>query len=243
MDGGPRSNLRNIRRKLIFVPAGQRYESRNDYRVPPRITYFYLEPSWFPTWPETSGNPRIPAARLFFDDPELWKTIGKLNAAIEAPASDDTSYLEALGSVLVHELARMDVGAGEPKAIARGGLAAWQQRVAVEHIEAHLAETLQLAELAALVRLSPWHFCRAFKQSVGLPPLRYRCARRMERARQFLAQGDMPVTEIGLELGFSETSSFTAAFRRVVGLTPTAYRRSLACRPEHPTVSVPTARV
>ena len=73
--------------------------------------------------------------------------------------------------MLVHELARMVVGASERKTIARGGLAAWQRRVSVEHIEAHLTETLRLAELAALVRLGPQHFCRAFKQSVGLPPL------------------------------------------------------------------------
>jgi AraC family transcriptional regulator len=82
--------------------------------------------------------------------------------------------------------------------------------------------------LAALVRLSPHHFCRAFKQSLGLPPGRCHAHRRIERAKQLLGKPQCSVMEIGLSLGYSETSSFTAAFRRTTGLTPTTFRRSLA---------------
>jgi AraC family transcriptional regulator len=52
--------------------------------------------------------------------------------------------------------------------------------------------------------------------------------RRIERAKLLLARAEGSVTEIGLSLGYSETSSFTAAFRRATGLTPTGYRRSLS---------------
>jgi AraC family transcriptional regulator len=86
--------------------------------------------------------------------------------------------------------------------------------------------------LARLVRLSSYHFCRAFKQSLGLPPHQYHCQRRTDPARRLLATTEASVTEIGLTVGYSETSSFTAVFHRTTGLTPTAFRRSLA-RP-HP---------
>jgi AraC family transcriptional regulator len=62
----------------------------------------------------------------------------------------------------------------------------------------------------------------------GLPPHRYHTSRRIERAKALLAKPVFSVTDIGLTLGFSETSSFTAAFRKATGLTPTAYHRSLA---------------
>jgi AraC family transcriptional regulator len=75
--------------------------------------------------------------------------------------------------------------------------------------------------------LSPYYFCRAFKQSLGMPPHRYHNSRRIEHAKTLLAKPELSVTEIGLTVGFSETSSFTAAFRKATGQTPTGYHRSL----------------
>src|SRR6188474_2474910 len=96
-------------------------------------------------------------------------------------------------------------------ALAKGGLAAWQQRAVTAYIEEHLAEPILLATLARLARLSPYYFCRAFKQSLGLPPHRYHNSRRIEQAKTLLAKPELSVTNIGLTVGFSETSSFTAA--------------------------------
>jgi AraC family transcriptional regulator len=82
-----------------------------------------------------------------------------------------------------------------------------------------------LATLAELVNLSLFHFARAFKQSFGVPPHRYHSARRMDRARSLLQRPALSVTQIAAQTGFRETSSFTRAFRRFTGLTPTEYRR------------------
>jgi AraC family transcriptional regulator len=75
--------------------------------------------------------------------------------------------------------------------------------------------------------LSTYHFVRAFKRSFGLPPRRYLSSLRIERAKSLLADPAMSVTQIGFNLGFSETSSFTTTFRKHTGLTPTAFRRNL----------------
>ena len=91
-----------------------------------------------------------------------------------------------------------------------------------------LTEQIPLATLAGLVRLSTYYFCRAFKQSFGIPPHRYHTQRRIEQAKIMLAeQQQRSITEIAVILGFSETSSFTTAFRKVVGQTPSRYQRSL----------------
>lgn len=111
-------------------------------------------------------------------------------------------------------------------AIFRGGLAAWQKRTVAEHIEHHLAECIPLRELAGLARLSPYHFSRAFKQSFGAPPHRYHLMRRIERAKAWLASTLMSVTEIGLALGFADTSAFSATFHKLTGFTPSAFLRS-----------------
>jgi AraC family transcriptional regulator len=129
---------------------------------------------------------------------------------------------------LAHELVRLNAGSAQTQTLVRGGLAAWQQRVVTDYVEEHLADSISLATLAQLARLSTYHFCRAFKQSFGVPPHRYHTGQRIERAKALLAKPSPSVTDIGLTVGFSQTSSFTAAFRRATGLTPTAYHRSLA---------------
>ena len=107
----------------------------------------------------------------------------------------------------------------------RGGLPARKQKQVVEFIEEHLAEEISLATLADLVNLSLYHFARAFKQSFGVPPHRYHMARRMVRARSLLQKSTLSVTQIGIQIGFRETSSFTRAYRRFAGVTPSEFRR------------------
>jgi AraC family transcriptional regulator len=164
---------------------------------------------------------------LLFEDATLLDTALKLRRLIETAGCDNNPYFEALGTVLAHELVRLNGKTPGIEARAKGGLAAWQQRSALAYIEKHLAEPIALATLADLVGLSPYHFCRAFKQSLGLPPHRYHRRRRIEHAKLLLATRAPSVTDIGLTVGYSETSSFTAAFHKTTGLTPTAYRRTL----------------
>ncbi len=221
VEGLPKSTLRDFRRKLIFVPAGHEYYDWQEPRILARVVHFYFDPAGL-GFADMSFAPR-----LFFEDSALWDTALKLTTLIEGAGSDHRLYVEALGVVLAHELVRLNAGTPRAEPQVRGGLAAWQQRTVVAYIEEHLAEPISLATLAQLVRLSPHYFCRAFKQSFGMPPHRYHTSRRLERAKALLAKPAPSVTDIGFTVGFSQTSSFTAAFRKATGLTPTAYHRSL----------------
>ncbi len=227
IDGLPRSTLRDFRHKLTFVPAGHEYREWHDPRVMARVIFVYVDPARIPNRAETGEAPAF-QPRMFFENAALRETAVKLAALIEGGFADDVSYLEALGAVLVHELVRLAHGQGARQLPARGGLAGWQQRAVTVYIEEHLDETIPLSKLAGLARLSQYYFCRAFKESVGLPPHRYHMMRRIERAKALLATATPSVTEIGLAVGFSETSSFTAAFRKMTGQTPTSYRRSFS---------------
>jgi len=229
--GLPRSTLRDVKRKLTFVPAGHEYRESHEPRIPSRLAYFYFDPAKMPVDAEASLADRPFAPRLFFEDEALWDTALKLT---KLDRGCDGRYCEALGIVLAHELVRVNAAPRRIEQPLRGGLAAWQQRIVTAYIEEHLAEQIPLATLAQLVRLSTYYFCRAFKQSFGTPPHRYHSNRRIERAKELLAKPGSSVTDIGLTVGFSETSSFTAAFRKTAGLTPTAYRRGLA-ELDHPT--------
>ncbi len=227
IEGLPKSTQHELSHKLTLVPAGHRFCGWQKPRVLNRCSYFYLDPRSPLVDPELRFAEAELKPRLFFFDRDLWETALKLKAQVEQPAAGNRLYAEALGNVMAHELMRLDNGAVPAKQNVRGGLAGWQQKKLAEYIEEHLAEDISLPALAEIAGLSPFHFARAFKQSFGVPPHRYLVSRRIEKAKNLLATPALPVTRIGLDLGFGEASSFTTAFRKHAGLTPTEYRRSL----------------
>ena len=225
IEGLPKSTLRDFNCKLSFVPAGHRFYGWQTPRVLTRVTYIYID---LPdrSFDRGSGTvcPTI-SPRLFFFDQAVWDTALKLKAAVGNCDPSSRAYAEALSLVLMHELSRLEHDAPSPVKSVRGGLPARQQKCVVEFIEEHLAEGISLAALAELVDLSLFHFARTFTQSFGVPPHRYHMTRRMDRAKSLLQRPALSVTQVGARIGFRESSSFTRAFRKFTGLTPTEYRR------------------
>jgi AraC family transcriptional regulator len=211
-------------RKLSFFPAGHDYHGRHRLSERGRFVFVYFDPA------KLQATDLI-TPHLFIEDRMIIETALRLAAVVESSLPEDQPYLETLGRVLVHALRRLGRGGNVVRPPVRGGLAGWQQRVVSSYIEEHLDEPIPLPILAGLARLSSFHFSRAFKQSFGVPPHRYHIQRRIERAKTLLAKSVMSVTEIGVAMGFSETSSFTSTFRRLTGITPSAYSRQLGERP------------
>jgi AraC-like DNA-binding protein len=97
--------------------------------------------------------------------------------------------------------------------------------LARDYADACLDTPVTLDELASVAGLSPNHLLRMFRQAFGQTPHQYLTERRLERARQLLADTDMPVTEVCLAVGFSSLGAFSWLFRRRVGVAPAEYRR------------------
>jgi len=228
VDGLPTSHLRAWRRKMTFVPAGCRFFGWQKPRALSRGAHLYIDPHSSLLQADLCFADIQFRPRLFFFDPDLWDTVAKLKAQVAHADRSQNAYAEALSIALAYELMRVN-GSVLPRATRiRGGLPEWQQKKLAQYIDERLAEEVSLSSLAELVHLSPYHFSRSFKQSFGMPPHRYLTGRRIERAKSLLAECKLSVTEIGLDVGYSETSSFTSAFRKVTGETPTNYRRRVA---------------
>lgn len=107
-----------------------------------------------------------------------------------------------------------------------GGLARWQARRTLTYIDGHLESKLDVPMLAGLVSFSKSHFSRAFKQSLGLPPMTYVTMRRLERAMTLMTSTSQQLTEIALICGFADQSHLNRSFRRVIGVSPGRWRRT-----------------
>jgi AraC family transcriptional regulator len=225
VEGLPKSTEREFSRKLSLIPSGHAFHGWQNPRMLTRVTYFYIDPHSTLIDPELGFAATELRPQLFFFNRDLWETAIKLKAQVENPGPDQQYYGEALGVVLAHEILRLNNGVSPADQEARGGLAGWQKNKVVEYIEEHLGDAISLKALAELARLSPFHFARSFKKPFGLPPHRYLTNRRIERAKNLLTQPDLPVTNIGFDVGFGDANSFSAVFRKSTGLTPTEYRR------------------
>jgi AraC family transcriptional regulator len=113
----------------------------------------------------------------------------------------------------------------------RGGLAPWQIRQVTTYIEGHLDKTVRTKDLAALVKLSSFHFCRAFRESFNDSPHGYLMRRRVERAQGLMLTTSAPLGQIAAECGLADQAHFNKLFRRFVGDSPGAWRRARATAP------------
>ena len=104
-------------------------------------------------------------------------------------------------------------------------------------VDARFREPLDVPTLARTAYLSPAHFSREFRRAFGETPHRYLLTRRLERAAALLRNTDRLVADICFTVGLRSVGSFTTSFRRVYGMSPTAYR---AANPPLERARIPT---
>lgn len=109
----------------------------------------------------------------------------------------------------------------------RHGLSRAKLKLVLDYLNAYLDRSIELAELADLVDLSPFHFLRLFRASSGLAPHQYLVQRRVETAKAIMARENVPLAEVAYRVGFADQSHLTHHFRRIVGVPPGRFRRAL----------------
>jgi AraC family transcriptional regulator len=109
---------------------------------------------------------------------------------------------------------------------ARGRLLPWQARKVRDYIDNHVAGTVLIADLCALVHRSEAHFSRSFKRTFGESPHAFLVRRRLELAAQHMITTDAPLSDIALGCGFTDQAHLCKHFRQATGQTPATWRRA-----------------
>jgi AraC-like DNA-binding protein len=103
-------------------------------------------------------------------------------------------------------------------------------RRARDYVDRYYQQDIDLDRLAAVAKLSKYHFARCFEATYGESPIRYLTRRRIERAQDLLRSANLTVTEVCMLVGFSSLGSFSTRFTQLVGEQPTAYRNRWAAK-------------
>jgi len=161
---------------------------------------------------------------------QLFIEIGKL-CRNPKDATQHPRYMNALGALVArHFLPLLDRKPGSQKP---PGLPLARLKRVQEHIDKNLQNKIKTGELAGIAGFGEHHFTRLFKASTGMAPCRYIIMKRLELARQLLAEDVMDKTGIALEAGFCDASHLRQAARRFFSgkstppkITPVLYRKS-----------------
>jgi AraC family transcriptional regulator len=160
---------------------------------------------------------------------QLRSALVELSSALNETLRDERSSAAACLQRAKALLVSLDGTSPQPaEKLVRQGLAPWQVRKVLAHIEANLSAPLRNKDLASLARLSTFHFNVAFRNSIGEPPHGYIIRRRVERAQGLMLSTDKSLSEIAAECGLADQAHLTRLFGRIVGASPAAWRRARA---------------
>jgi AraC family transcriptional regulator len=156
----------------------------------------------------------------------LWSLVRRAVDILDRDRSEAWRCLRDAYRLLAQESSDAGIAGPAGRPVRTGCLATWQTRRVVDHIDRHLGEKLTIEDIAAAIGLSKSHFSRAFKGSVGISPMAYVAARRIERAKSMVVACAQSLADVALSCGFANQSHLNRQFRRLVGVTPGQWRRA-----------------
>jgi len=226
LDGGFRSNATDIRGKLVFAPPDCSVSGwTHSARPVNSLTALFINPELMSKELSARFRQENFSPMLYFEDESLRSSLTKIRCLLRSESTPDRLYAETLGLLVAIELCQIS-GNAEAEGTSRG-LSEPQMRLVLDYIQSNLHHQISLAGMAALAGQSRFHFCRAFKKSFGVSPVRHVRALRIEAARTLLRAPETTIAEVAEAAGFNGPTQFSRAFSAMVGVTPSQYRRSL----------------
>jgi AraC family transcriptional regulator len=177
---------------------------------------------------ETIDRSQIELVNCWWDreDPLIFQIIKTLSDEMLAGCPSGKFYGDTLITTLCAHLLCHYTSKNYQIVEHSGGLSRTRLKLAVEYINDRINENISLAEIAAELDISQYHFCRLFKESIGVSPHKYIIQQRIEYAQKLLLKTDTKLADIALATGFANQGHFGYHFRKLTGVTPKQYRES-----------------
>jgi AraC family transcriptional regulator len=226
LDGSLRSNATDLRNKLTFAPPDCSISGWTHNALPINSrTALLINPELLADGLSARLRQESFSPMLYFEDESLRSSLAKVQRLLCSETTPDRLYAETLGLLVAMELCHISGNA--PAGETSGGISERRMKLVLDFIRSNLHKQISLADLAALAGQSRFHFCRAFKKSLGVSPVRHVRALRIEAARDLLRRQEITIAEISAAVGFRGATQFGRVFSAAMGMSPSKYRRSL----------------
>lgn len=225
IDGLGRSEVRDLRNKLTFVPAGCSAEGWATYEK---------RPSWFlalgfdpPDDEKHDFNLAAMPPGLYFENEELRTTILKLKPLLAGFSFAESAYVETVGLSLLVELDRRNRSYGPETGPVKRRLTKRQVKQIADYTNGAISNSVSILELSRLVGLSRLDFIRAFKKTTGLSPYQFILKQRVAHAERLLSDPQLTIDDVAVSACFGSSEKMSRVFFNSTGITPTHFRRAL----------------
>ncbi|MEM7626299.1 MAG: helix-turn-helix transcriptional regulator [Planctomycetota bacterium] len=227
--GGEHRDFTFCKNEVVVTPAG--LESGWRWHIRSKVIVLTIDPDKLERFCQSELGLLLSRQQLLdrpqFEDQDLVDAaVNALDALRDRGPGSEVMY-ECLARVLLVKLVRKF---GEERAEAvefSPSFTAEHYRSVLDLIEAKYAAPLAVEDLARAASLSPSHFARLFKETVGESPHQFLTRYRVERASAMLADPTRALIDVALACGFSDQPHFSRVFKKVTGSTPRQYRQTL----------------
>jgi AraC family transcriptional regulator len=224
---GKRSRERRGAGDIAIIPAGITHSCSWD--TPAQFMVLAVEPTLLKQVGQDWVNPdQIELLPQFMSQPDSFIQSIFVTLKREAEIGGMGSYLlvDSLRTALAVHLLRNYCKTRPKLSSYTNGLPASKLTLVKDYINDHLHQGLKLDEIAAIAQISPYHFLRLFKQSMGLTPHQYIMQCRLNQAKHLLLHSNLSIAEIATRTGFCDQSHLTRYFKRTIGATPSQLLQS-----------------
>ncbi len=216
------------RDEIVVTPAGVRSGWR--WHARSKVIVVTLEPRKLERFARHEVGVPLSDAQLKdlprFTDADICQAGVLLKEALETREIGADVLFESFARVFLVKLIRR-YGDRHGDAAGAKGLGARHYKRVLDHVAANFGRTVTLDGMAREAGLSPSHFARQFKRTLGQTLMQFVAAYRVERAKRRLADPDAPLIDVARACGFADQAHFGRVFKQVEGVTPRAYREAL----------------
>ncbi len=212
--------------EIIVTPAGTR--SGWQWYDTSDVIVVTLDPQKVERFAQTELGMLLDVRQLqdlpLFSDPDLCAAGIALRDSLQSDELSSAVMFEALSRVFLVKLLQR-YGQRRPEEVALSArFTSHHYHQVLTYVKDHLDQTMTVDDLAAQVRMSPSHFARVFKETVGATPMQFVMSYRIEQAAAMMGDPARPLGDIALACGFADQAHFSRSFKQMTGLTPRAYR-------------------
>lgn len=163
-------------------------------------------------------------------DPALSAILFKIHDAINKDYISEKIYTESLIiSCLIHLVTNYPAN-GKRMFAPKGKLSSRQLNQLIEYTRTFIHTNISLAQLASCVHLSPFHFARLFRHTIGISPYQFVLQLKIDYAKNLIRQNHGTLSDVAYALNFTDQAHFSNAFKKIAGICPREFIQSNGLR-------------